>query len=81
MRMKKTFLKFFKKFQIEGRTTYMLNTHSFDILILSPQRLSNTAQAIFSTGSSEQTSSKYSTSVAHFLPKHNKVYVKLGLPH
>ena len=70
-----------KKFKIEGRTTYNLNTYLFDILILSPRRLFNAARAVSSTGFSKQTSLKSSTSVTHFLPKNNKVHVKLGIAH
>ena len=66
-----------KKSKIEGRTTYILNTYSSDILILSPQRLFNAAKAVSSTGFSKKTGLKSSTSVAHFLPKNNKVHVKL----
>ena len=70
-----------KKFKIEGRTTYNLNTYLFDILILSPRRLFNAARAVSSTSFSKQTSLKSSTSVTHFLPKNNKVHVKLGIVH
>ena len=66
MRMEKTS----KKFKVEVCTTYNVNTHLFTILILSPQRLFNVARAVSSTGS---------TSVTHFLPKNNKVQVKLGI--
>ena len=66
MRIEKTL----KKFKIEGRTTYDLNTYSFTFLILSPQRLFNVARAVSSTGS---------TSVIHFFPKNNKARVKLGI--
>ena len=89
MRLKKTFWnsvgakcsRTLKKSKIEGRTTYNLNTYSSDILILSPRRLFNAAEAVSSTGFSKQTSLKSSTSVTYFLPKINKVHVKLGIAH
>ena len=46
------------RFKIECRTTYNLNTYSFDISILSPQRLFNAARAVSSTGFAKQTSLK-----------------------
>ena len=48
----------------------------FDTLILLPGRLFNAARAVSSTGFSKQTSLNSSTS---FLPKNNKVHVKLGV--
>ena len=39
-------LKHWKKFKIEGRGTYNFNIYSFDILILSPRVLFNTARAV-----------------------------------
>ena len=65
----------------EGRTTYNLNTYSFNILILSPRRLFNAARAVSSASFCKQTSLKSSTSVTHFLPKNNKVHVKLRIAH
>ena len=70
-----------KKIKIEGRTTYNLNTYSFDILILSPRRLFNAARTVSSTGFFKQTSLKSSASVTHFLRKTNKLHVKLGIAH
>ena len=74
-------LKHWKKLKIEDRTTYNFNTYLFDILILSLKRLVNVARAVSSTDFSKQTSLKSSTSVTHFLPKNNKVRVKLGIAH
>ena len=70
-----------KKIKIEGRTTYNLNTYSIDILILSPRRLFNAARAVSSISFSKQTSLKSTTSITYFLPKNNKVHVKLGIAH
>ena len=63
-----------KKIKIEGRTTYNLDTALFDILILTQQKLFNAARA-------KQTSLEFSTSATDFLPKNNKVHVKLGIVH
>ena len=63
-----------KKIKVEGRTTYNLDNSIFDILILSPRKLFNTVR-------DKQTSLNFSTSAADFLPKNNKVHVKLGIAH
>ena len=68
------FFETLKRNKIEGRTTYNLVTSLFDILILSPRKLFNAARA-------KQTSLKFSTSATDFLPKNNKVHVKLGIVH
>ena len=74
-------LKHWKKIKIEDRTTYNLDTSSFVILILSPQKWFSGARAISSIGLSKQTSLGSSTSVTDFLPKINKVHVQLGIAH
>ena len=63
-----------KKTKIGGRNTYNLDTALFNILILSPRKL-------FNAGRAKQTSLKFSTSAKDFLPKNNKVHVKLGIVH
>ena len=63
-----------KKIKIEGRTNYNSDTALFNILILSPQKLFNAARA-------KQTSLQFSTSATDFLPKNNKVQVKLEIVH
>ena len=68
-----------RKSKIEGRTTYNLNTYLFDILILSQRRLFYAARTVSPTGFPKKTSLKSSTSVTHFLPKNNKVHIKLGI--
>ena len=61
-----------KKTKIEGRNTYNLDTALFNMLILFPRKLFNAVRA-------KQTSLKFSTSATDFLPKNNKVHVKLGI--
>ena len=61
-----------KKIKIEGRTSDNLDTALLDILILSLRKLFNAARA-------KQISLKFSTSATDFLPKNNKVHVKLGI--
>ena len=70
-----------KNFKIDGRAIYDLNTYSFDILILSPRGLFNAARAFSITGFPKQTSLRFTTSVTFFLPKNNKVHVKLEIAH
>ena len=63
-----------KKIKIEGRTSDNLDTALLDILILPLRKLFNAARG-------KQISLKFSTSATDFLPKNNKVHVKLGIGH
>ena len=57
---------------MEGCTTYNLDSALFEILNLSPRKLFNAARA-------KQTSLKFSTFATDYLPKYNKVHVKLEI--